>query len=248
MNAKFKPIALQGIGLIDLGGKLLDMEIRQAVTDCIEAQRQAGAQALSRFTPDPQALEKVSPGALKALLDNNQDIHGLASDRDLSNGICFNAGHIADAVMDAEVDRTRRIVDRLVSERINTLFRTWKDLAVVSSGLFWYPPGCAMGWHTNSRAPGWRIYINYADEKGKSFFRYRHPQTRELITLEDKHWNFRAFHVTGNDPLWHCIYSNTNRFSFGYRIMEPSFKGAVLKKVKKLVNKPADQQIELAAD
>ncbi|MBL4702576.1 MAG: hypothetical protein JKX85_15115 [Phycisphaeraceae bacterium] len=93
-----------------------------------------------------------------------------------------------------------------------------------------------MGWHTNSMAPGWRIHINYADAEGKSFSRYRHPVSGELVTLENKYWNFRAFHVTDDEPFWHCIAANTNRFSFGYRIMKPTTKGALFKKSKKLAS------------
>ncbi len=75
-----------------------------------------------------------------------------------------------------------------------------------------------MGWHTNSDNPGWRLYINYAEEPGKSFFRYRDPDTREIVTSIDKQLNFRLFRASMEKPLWHAIYSDTNRFSLGYRI------------------------------
>lgn len=67
-------------------------------------------------------MKKVSGEALKQVLASGQDIHGLATEWGLSNGICFNAEHIAGSVMDAEADRARRIEDRLMQQRVGRLF------------------------------------------------------------------------------------------------------------------------------
>ncbi len=57
-----------------------------------------------------------------------------------------------------------------------------------------------MGWHTNSRAPGVRIYVTHAEEPGRSFFRYRDPDTDRVVTAPDDRWNVRVFRVGGEKP------------------------------------------------
>lgn len=51
MNTRLNPINLSGVGLIDLGGELLDEEIRHAVTDCIGAQKGTAAGLLKNSDP-----------------------------------------------------------------------------------------------------------------------------------------------------------------------------------------------------
>jgi hypothetical protein len=87
------------------------------------------------------------------------------------------------------------------------------------SGAFVYPPGSFVNWHTNNNVPGHRLYMAHADENGKSFFRYQDPDTGEIVTDFDKPgWNFRHFLVDPRKPFWHCVYSDTTRFSLGYNI------------------------------
>ena len=91
-----------------------------------------------------------------------------------------------------------------------------------------------MGWHTNSKSPGWRLYISYAEETGKSFFRYRDPDTGQVVTSMDAQWNFRLFRIDSTKPFWHAVYSETNRYSFGYRIVRKpsmSFATGIIKKL-----------------
>lgn len=237
MNARPVPIDINDTGLIDLGEEYLGEELKNAVRDCISAQKAAAENELSGFISDDNALDKCSPAALENLLAEKKDIHGLATHRSISNGICFGSSHIEGAVIDEQVSSTRQVVDHLVRGKVNELFDSWKDLSVSPSGAFWYPRECSMGWHTNSKAPGWRIYINYADTEGESFFRYQDPETKEIITLSDNNWNFRVFKVSAEKPLWHCIYSNTNRFSLGYIVRIPSNKGAIVKKFRKLIGR-----------
>jgi hypothetical protein len=235
----FTSLKLSDSGLYDLGEGAIGQSLQAACLDCIQTQRIAAARTRELYRADPSALGRVSPEALDSLLQRDANVHGLASDRDLSNAICFAAPHIAGSVNDPAVLEKLRLVDRLMASKVRELFATWKDLVVKQSGVFWYPPGCSMGWHTNSKAVGWRIYINYAEQEGESFFRYRDPHSAEIITLPDKTWNCRVFRVSASNPLWHCIYSNTNRFSIGYRVLEPSFGGALLKKVRKGIRRHA---------
>ena len=91
---------------------------------------------------------------------------------------------------------------------------------VESSGHFIYPPTGYMGWHTNHTNPCTRLYITYASEDKKSFFRYRDRKTKEIITdYDNKGLTVRQFFIPKHKPyFWHCVGSMCNRISFGYRI------------------------------
>jgi len=91
---------------------------------------------------------------------------------------------------------------------------------VFMSGSIIYPPTGYMGWHTNYKNPGRRLYITYASEDKKSFFRYKDPKTKEIITdYDDKGITIRQFDIMGKPPyFWHCVGSDCTRVSFGYRI------------------------------
>lgn len=84
------------------------------------------------------------------------------------------------------------------------------------TGKFWYPSGGYMGWHTNNAFPGYRMYISKAREACKSFFRYKDPSSGEIKTSPDEaYWQARIFRIDPARPLWHCVCSETDRFSFG---------------------------------
>ena len=83
-----------------------------------------------------------------------------------------------------------------------------------SSGLFWCPPNGYCGWHTNSNRPVQRVYLVWAKEDNKSFFRYQDLKTGEVITKwEKKGWQVNVF----TPPTWHCVGSFTDRISIGFR-------------------------------
>lgn len=92
---------------------------------------------------------------------------------------------------------------------------------VLPSGYFLYPKeGGYMGWHTNSDAPYTRLYVVYAKEDNKSFFRYRDPITHEIVTCWDKKGiNIYHFDTPADKLFWHCVYAGCDRFSFGFRII-----------------------------
>jgi hypothetical protein len=193
-----------------------DRELLERVRVCIEAQRRAGGEALrSQFKPNPNAPE-VTEQALQELLQSAHHPSGVATDPDISNCLSFNYKSVQGSVFDAELATLRKQVDAVVSKKIKALFS--QEVDVKNSGHFWYPPAGFMGWHTNLRTPGWRLYINYCEEPGKSFFRYRDPETGTIVTAVDKLWNFRIFRITPEKPLWHAIYSDTNRYSLGYKV------------------------------
>ena len=75
-----------------------------------------------------------------------------------------------------------------------------------------------MGWHTNHDNPLERVYITYATEERKSFFRY--IDNGKMITdYDNKGITVRQFKVTDKPYIfWHCVGSECDRVSFGYTL------------------------------
>jgi hypothetical protein len=223
------PIDANSRGVFDLCANVLPDSLKSKARASIALQKRV-AERKHHFVADPQAERKVSEEALQGIIARGEDIHGIATNSEISNVISFGAKHIVDAVQDTEIEALRREVDIELQRILANLFMPADCGQVVTSGHFWYPQRSAMGWHTNSRVPGWRIYISYAETEGDSFFRYRDPQTGHLVTLEDQTWNLRVFRVTDSEPLWHCVYSNTNRFSMGY-LLRPIPRRSMLRRL-----------------
>jgi len=223
-----------GEGVIELDESIFDQSFKDEIKQCIDAQKTAAKEIISSFKPESVAKTKVSPDALARILEQKRDVHGISRDKNISNVITFGAAHIDDSVINDEVFSLRKNVDQRMHMIARKIFPRESGLTIVSSGHFWYPPGAYMGWHTNSGAPGWRGYINYAEEAGKSFFRYRDPSTGEIVTLMDREWNIRIFRIDNEIPLWHAVYSETNRFSIGYMIYKRSYYSRILKRVQRL--------------
>lgn len=197
-----------------------DEELKSAVKACIDAQKRVASERVAGagFRPVPDALDKVSPEALEKILAEGRNISDIRTDTDLSNCIVFHTTNLAGSLIDDEVLRLRQRADEVVLRRLSALFG--EGCKAACSGHFWYPAGGFMGWHTNLRKPGWRMYVNYAEQEGKSFFRYRDPDSGAIVTSMDKEWNFRLFQISPAKPFWHAVYSETNRFSLGYMVAE----------------------------
>ena len=88
------------------------------------------------------------------------------------------------------------------------------------SGHLWYRTGSVLGWHTNTRVPGWRAYLTWVAEPGRSFFRHRDPATGEIVTSEDSGLDLRVFRISDTEPLWHCVWAGTDRHSVGLRLVD----------------------------
>ena len=102
---------------------------------------------------------------------------------------------------------------------IKNVLKTKYQVKVDRRGQFYYPPTGFMGWHTNVGAPGERFYVTWASEDNKSFFRYYDDEKDEIITdYDDKGLTVRQFTIpTGKPYFWHCVGSECDRFSFGFR-------------------------------
>lgn len=97
----------------------------------------------------------------------------------------------------------------------------YPNLHISASGFFVYPANHGfMSWHTNSNSPGKRIYIAYVEQDNKSFFRHYDAHSKQMITSWDAVGiNAREFHVDSQDLLWHCVYAECDRYSFGFRAL-----------------------------
>ncbi len=195
-----------------------DAELIQAAEACISAHQIEKDDVMNHFRNDPEAKEKVSEAALNSILSSGSDINGIVSAPEISNCLSFNIDTVKNSITKESIKTLRGKLDKVVAAKLRKLFKVSSLFSVNKSGHFLYPPGGFMSWHTNSKAPGWRLYINYVEEPGKSFFRYRDPETGKVKTSYDKKWNFRLFKIDSQKPFWHTVYSDTNRYSFGFRI------------------------------
>lgn len=101
---------------------------------------------------------------------------------------------------------------------IRFLIPLYPKASIVPSGNFLYPPGGYMGWHTNSDFPCKRVYITYVEQTNKSGFKYLDGGNHIVDDVDDQPITIREFDISTSNHLWHCVYSNTNRYSFGFRI------------------------------
>lgn len=140
------------------------------------------------------ALSRVDEKALNEFMEKNRDV----------------------ATHDCNVYKFNNVNIDFLSNRIGKYVKDRNIKSLGVSGRIWYPKNGYMGWHTNSNNKGYRMYCTHARENNKSFFRYRDPESGEIITSWDKEgWNFRIFLIS-EKHLWHCVYSETDRFSIGY--------------------------------
>jgi len=106
-----------------------------------------------------------------------------------------------------------------ISQKMVHIIQTeFPGSSVSVSGYFHYPNTGYMSWHTNADIPCKRLYITWAKEANKSFFRYN-KNGKVITDYDDAGLTFRIFDITDNPPyLWHCVGSKTDRLSFGFRI------------------------------
>ena len=209
-----------------------DRSVKDLAKRCIAAQREAVSGSGVPTVSLDAAKAAVAPETLERIHSSGDDIHGIAEDEELSDVIVFNAAHVKSSVRDSHVAELRGQLDREMTSMLRHLLGHGWNLEARRSGHFWYPPGSHMAWHTNNKAPGLRVYLTFAKEPGRSFFRYRDPLTGEIITTMDSRWDLRLFRVDPAQPLWHAVYSETDRFSFGYTVIVKPYIRAALGRAK----------------
>lgn len=78
-----------------------------------------------------------------------------------------------------------------------------------------YNPMSFMRWHTNSNAPGRRHYFTFTE--GEAIFRWRHPVTGKIFDeIDERGWTYRTFIISPAQPVWHTIWTEKVRLSFGF--------------------------------
>jgi hypothetical protein len=78
-----------------------------------------------------------------------------------------------------------------------------------------YNPMSFMRWHTNSNVPGLRHYFTHTT--GRAIFRWRHPKTGEIFDeIDGEGWTYRTFVISPTQPVWHTIWTDKVRLSFGF--------------------------------
>lgn len=209
----------------ELRGWLDDTALHDSLRALFDYQRTLRPALESQFTARADACDHVSDDALQRLLDAGRDVHGISAQKEISNVIAFRVSAPDTGHHDPALITLRRSVDRRIRAHVRAEFASRLPLRVHCSGHFWYPPGSFMGWHTNSGAPGWRLYLTHVREPHQSCFRYRSPETGEIVTSMDSTWDVRLFRVDAQLPLWHAVHSQTDRFSLGYIIRPWSIPG-----------------------
>ena len=110
-------------------------------------------------------------------------------------------------------ERATLLLDEKLRESL-TDFCKRKNFISTSNSIV-YMPLSYMAWHTNSDLPGLRHYYTYTE--GKSVFRYIDPVTKEQVdSVDDIGWTHRTFYVSDKDLLWHTIWTEKERYSFGF--------------------------------
>lgn len=78
-----------------------------------------------------------------------------------------------------------------------------------------YLPQTVMPWHTNRDEPGKRTY--YSMTLGRALFRWMDAKGQIHVDEDEPGgWTAREFDVSANYPMWHSIWTEKTRFSFGF--------------------------------
>jgi hypothetical protein len=206
----------------------LDAGLRALAERCFAAQRAAvGRRGEAARGDDARARDAVSDERLEAILASGRRIGGILDQRDVATGVPFNVPNVADAVWSKDVVHLRRRLDAALAPWVGSLFEGTRPV-LFPAGHWWYPAGTYLGWHTNERFPGWRLYLSHATEPGRSVFRHRDPDSGLVATSPDERWDLRLFLVTAERPLWHAVYAGADRFSVGWIVRPWSVYQAAL--------------------
>eukprot|EP00928_Gymnodinium_smaydae_P064897 TRINITY_DN4812_c0_g1_i4.p1 TRINITY_DN4812_c0_g1~~TRINITY_DN4812_c0_g1_i4.p1 ORF type:complete len:516 (-),score=4.67 TRINITY_DN4812_c0_g1_i4:3-1550(-) len=98
---------------------------------------------------------------------------------------------------------------------------------LLSTGMFYYPPGGYMSWHTNSMNPvGYRMYFSQMSlGTGEAGFSWVDPRSRVLHTMKSQNGSIGIFPLQRDPVLYHSVWStDAHRKAFGVRISSKVFK------------------------
>jgi hypothetical protein len=196
----------------------LDPDGEPELVDAESTCRAAAATFVATLpAPEPASEAECDPAVLDDRLDQPDAWSDVGVTPELSDMVALHRG---DFGPEASVAGPRGAVTDALVRALDR--RGWcpPGTGWAISGHLWYRPGTVLGWHTNTRVPGWRAYLSWAEEPGRSFFRYRDPEDGRVVTSWDTGLDLRLFHVSATEPLWHCVWAGTERHSFGYRLVD----------------------------
>jgi hypothetical protein len=125
---------------------------------------------------------------------------------------------------DYQVSKHKKLIDfgnlNVSQKFLHIINEQFPNNSITVSGSYLYQPKSYMGWHTNSNVPFRRMYLTYVDKPNKSFFRYYDESSKKIVTdYDNENINVRIFDICDKNLFWHCVYSECNRFSFGFKII-----------------------------
>lgn len=97
-----------------------------------------------------------------------------------------------------------------------------QELGAHSSALLnYYPPGGFVGWHTNWNSNAYQVLFTWS-RTGDGYFKYRDPQTHEIVTIQDvPGWQCRHYYFGRRDEpdyhCWHAAYAGCDRITLAYK-------------------------------
>jgi hypothetical protein len=83
-----------------------------------------------------------------------------------------------------------------------------------------YPKNGYMAWHNNNDAPGHNVLFTWT-ENGQGFFRYQDPETKEIVTMNDKPgWTCKVGYFASRNEMdkifWHCCSADEIRITVAW--------------------------------
>jgi hypothetical protein len=113
-------------------------------------------------------------------------------------------------------------------------FRFARELGVQQNALCaYYPKDGYIGWHDNHDAPGFTLLFNWS-ETGDSFYRFRDPATKEVVTIDDRPgWSCKTgWYGKGDGATFHCAKTNEPRWSIAFYIQDENMKDIIIESIE----------------
>lgn len=163
---------------------------------------------------DPAEFEQVIRSAVSLIppciiQDNNADTY-------TSDGY-FNEVKNTDIPI-SKYKNLKEFTPSITVPLIRFLAEIYPGCSITTTGHFLYPITGYMSWHTNSDTIGKRVYVTYVDQVNKSGFKYFNG-TEIVNSVDTDEITVRAFDIEKENTLSHSVYSNCNRYSFGFRVV-----------------------------
>ena len=166
----------------------------------------------------PDFLSEIERIVLKVIPDikYRAKLQGI---RTVENWQDYLSEEALDKAKDVNISDQKYFIDfggEITNKLMHVMQEIYPEYTISDSGYYYYPKTGDMGWHTNSNRPCKRVYITHSD--GESFFRY--VKDDKIVTDYDGEGiTIREFDIPElPDQFWHCVGSNCNRFSFGFRL------------------------------